>query len=99
MLTFEKGYKRKYQYGGSGLLDSIISAVASNTMKEVATEVGKKAATEIGNRATQKVIDKIIPSNRAVLDKHLNNSVAERYKRGEAVAIQDLVRKLNTSVG
>ena len=88
MLIIEKRRKRKYAYGGSGLLDSVISAVTSNTMKEVASEVGKKAATEIGNRAAQKVIDKVIPHN---------NSVAEKYKRGEAIAIQDLVKKLNNS--
>lgn len=94
MLTFEKGYRRRYAYGGSGLLDYFISAATSNTMKDVAAEVSKKAATEIGNRTAKKVIDKVIPTNRAVLEKHLN-SVAENYKNDDVIAIEDFVRKLN----
>ena len=70
MLTIEKGFQRKYQYGGSGLLDSLFSAVTSNAAKEVA----KKAVTEVGNRTTKKVIDKVIPKNRHILDKHLNDN-------------------------
>ena len=90
MLTFEKGFQRTYQYGGSGLLDSVISALTSNAMKQIATEVGKKAATEIGNRATQKIIDKVLPKNRHILEKHL--SIAERYRNGEVIQIQDLIK-------
>ena len=74
MLTIEKGFQRKYQYGGSGLSDTIMSAVTSNAAKEIATNVGKKAVTEVGNRTTKKVIDKVIPKNRHILDKHLNDN-------------------------
>ena len=70
MLTIEKGFQRKYQYGGSGLLDTFMSAVTSNAAKEIA----KKAVTEVGNRTTKKVIDKVIPKNRYILDKHLNDN-------------------------
>ena len=74
MLTIEKGFQRKYQYGGSGLLDTLMSAVTSNAAKEIATNVGKKAITEVGNRTTKKVIDKVIPKNRYILDKHLDDN-------------------------
>ena len=88
MLTFEKGIKRKYCYGGSGILDSILSAVTSNTMKNVATEVGKKAMTEVGNRAAQKVIDKVIP-NRSKLNKHLEHK--------EVATLEEIIKKMNSS--
>ena len=83
MLTIEKGFQRKYQYGGSGLID---------TMQQVATDVAKKSATEIGNRATKKLIDKIMPSNRHILDKHLHDSIAERYRRGEVINVEDYIK-------
>ena len=88
MLTIEKGFQRKYQYGGSGLLDTLMSAVTSNAAKEIA----KKSATEIGNRATKKLIDKIMPSNRHILDKHLHDSIAERYRRGEVINVEDYIK-------
>ena len=89
MLTFEKGIKRKYCYGGSGILDSIISAVTSNTMKNVATEVGKKAMTEVGNRAAQKAIDKVIP-NRSKLDKYLDNP-------RKVLTLEEIIKKMNST--
>lgn len=90
MLTFEKGIKRKYCYGGSGILDSIISAVTSNTMKNVATEVGKKAMTEVGNRAAQKAIDKVIPKvDRSKLEKHL--------ERKEVMTLEEIIKKMNSA--
>ena len=92
MLTFEKGIKRKYCYGGRGILDSIISAVTSNTMKNVATEVGKKAMTEVGNRATQKVIDKVMPNkkvDRSKLNKHL--------ERKEVMTLEEIIKRMNST--
>ena len=92
MLTFEKGIKRKYCYGGSGILDSIISAVTSNTMKNVATEVGKKAMTEVGNRAAQRVVDKVIPTkkvDRSKLEKHL--------ERKEVMTLEEIIKKMNST--
>ena len=98
MLTFEKGIKRKYCYGGSGILDSIISAVTSNTAKNIATEVGKKAMTEAGNRAAQKVINKVLPeekqsggnnrpSNRAKLDKYL--------QQPKVKTLEEIIKEMN----
>ena len=91
MLTF----KNRKKYKGKGLMDSLISAVTSNTMQRVGEEIGKKAMTEIGNRAAEKVVDKIIPKNKHKLDKHLSDdySLYEKYKRGEVIDIKDLIRK------
>ena len=60
MLIIKKNFVRK-RYRGSGFLDSLISAVTSNTAKEIVTTVGKKALTDLGNRASEKVIDKVFP--------------------------------------
>ena len=93
MLTFKNRKNRKFK--GSGIMDSLISAVTSDTMKKVGEEVSKKAMTEIGNRAAEKVVDKIIPKNKHKLDKHLSDdySFYEKYKKGEVIDIKDLIRK------
>ena len=87
MLTFKNRKDRRFQ--GSGLMDSLISAVTSNTMKKVGEEVGKKAMTEIGNRAAEKVVDKIMPKNKHKLEKYLDKSndysLYEKYKKGEVI--------------
>jgi hypothetical protein len=87
MLTFEKGIKRKYCYGGSGILDSIISAVTSNTMKNVATEVGKKAMTEVGNKVIDKVMKK---ADRSKLDKYLDNPK-------KVLTLEEIIKKMNST--
>jgi len=97
MLTFDKGMKRKYCYGGSGILDSIISAVTSDTMKNVATEVGKKAMTEAGNRAAQKVINKVIPvNNKSKLDKYLEQSDTKPVRK-EVKTLEEIIKEMNSN--
>ncbi len=83
MLTFEKGIKRKYCYGGSGILDSIISAVTSNTMKNV----GKKAMTEVGNKVIDKVMKK---ADRSKLDKYLDNPK-------KVLTLEEIIKKMNST--
>ena len=50
-----------YYYKGAGLVDSLISAVTSQVVKDAAKEVATKAIKEVGNRGAEKVIDKILP--------------------------------------
>lgn len=64
LVISSNGYQRKYVYGGSGILDSIISAFTNDIAKQVAIDVGKKATTEVGNRIATKAIDKIIPKKK-----------------------------------
>ena len=44
---------------GTGIFDSIISAISSNVIKDVAKNVTTKALTEVGNRGSQKIIEKV----------------------------------------
>ena len=46
-----RGYKRKYVYGGAGIFDSIASLLSSTAAKQLAStamDVGKKAALDAG---------------------------------------------------
>ena len=89
MLTFKNRKLKR----GRGFVDNLISAVTSNTMKKVGEEVGKKAMTEIGNRAVEKVVDKILPKNRHILNEHLKENQVDRYRRGEPIDVEELFRK------
>ena len=149
LLLKNRGFKRQYVYGGSGLFDSIASFIArlftSSAAKQIAStavDVGKIAAKEVGKKAfdvgknavvdagkkmIQKGVTKILtPKSQAILHKHAGvpmqqsspyavakqaQSILSKYidtdintlidgsgiRQQEAIAIQDLVRKLNES--
>ena len=57
LLLKNRGFRRQYVYGGSGLFDSIASFIAriftSSAAKQIAStavDVGKNAAKEVGKR-------------------------------------------------
>ena len=102
MLTIQnRRLKKQYVIGGSGILDSILQFLVrtSQAAKNLASSVGKTALDEgktVAVEAGKKLIDKVInpkpkPSNK------LENIVSKYTGNGNAVAIQDMVRKLNGS--
>ena len=58
-----RGFKRSYVYGGSGIFDSIARTVSSVLGKEVvkraATQAVQKAATEAGKKLGEKGVQKV----------------------------------------
>ena len=58
-----RGFKRSYVYGGSGIFDSIARTVSSVLGKEVvkraATQAVQKAATEAGKQLGEKGVQKV----------------------------------------
>ena len=73
-----KGFKRIYVYGGSGILDSIASVFSKGIVKRAASEAAKratqlveKAATETGKKLGEKAVQKITSKSRDILKKHL----------------------------
>ena len=58
LIIRNRGYRRKYVYGGSGIFESISSfykQLLSNTAS-AALDVGKTAATTIGNKLVDKAV-------------------------------------------
>ena len=95
--------KKQYVIGGARIFDSIlhflIKTFTSQTAKEAAEQVGK-AALEAGKTvavdAGKKLIDKAMQSKTS--KKKVENIMSKytaNQKRGSAVAIQDLMKRLN----
>ena len=58
-----RGFKRSYVYGGSGIFDSIVRTVSSvlgrEVVKRAATQAVQKAATEAGKKLGEKGVQKV----------------------------------------
>ena len=58
-----RGFKRSYVYGGSGIFDSIARTVSSilgkEVVKRVATQAVQKVATEAGKKLGEKGVQKV----------------------------------------
>jgi len=112
LIAKNRGYKRKYVYGGSGMFDSISSflkgllsnaasrAIASKAA-DAALDVGKTAVTTVGKKLVDKAVNKLFPPEMDNLRRKANDVINKYVNTGcgqqNAVAIQDLVRRMNGS--
>ena len=118
MIVFKRGFNKRYQYGGSGIFDTIASLLTriftSGAAKQIASsamdvgknvakkalEVGKNTATDIGKKLVTKALT---PKSKKILQKYTTSKPTTQDINslidGSAVAVQDLVRKLNSGAG
>ena len=121
-----RGFKRKYVYGGSGIFSSLASFLGNlftsgaakqltSTAIDVGKEVGKRAAVDVGTRLVKKVLtpkvrkasQRVVPDVATKVQNILNKYVPIRQNinslidgsGNNAVAIQDLVRRLHHGDG
>jgi len=102
LVVGNRRYKKQYVIGLAGIFDSIlqfpIRTFTSQTAKEAAKHVGK-AALEAGKTvavdAGKKLIDKAMQPKTS--KKKVEDIVSKYTAKGSAVAIQDLVKRLNKS--
>ena len=122
IIPKNRGFKRQYVYGGSGIFDSISNFLTSSAAKQIAStalDLGKSAAKDVGKNvaldAGRKLVTKLLtPKSQSILQKHAVakkaqtilskyvgakniNTLIDGSGQRDAVAIQDLVRKLNGS--
>lgn len=113
LIVGNRGYKRRYVYGGAGIIDTIknffISLLTSNAAKQMAStamEAGKNAAISAGQKMVEKGVKKILtPKSKSIINKYTQQpSSFDPYEinnliqgSGNAIAIQDLVKELNGS--
>ena len=102
LLINNRGFKKIYVYGGSGIFDTVARAATrlftSDATKRIATQIAQKAATEAGKKLAQKVFARkkptLTPKSLEVLNKHLTPST-ERL----APKSQDILKKYTTLNG
>ena len=102
MIVPKQGYKRKYAFGGTGILETvgnlIKGIVTSQAGKDLtrhlldsATNITKKTASDIGNRLIKKALT---PKSKSIISKH-----TRALTKNDAVKINNLVKKLNSGSG
>ena len=120
MIVTKQGFKKRYQYGCSGIFDTIanfltriftstaakqIASSALNAGKSVAKEGAKKAldvrksaVVDVGKKLVTKALT---PKSKKIIQKYTEPATRDinTLIDGSAIAIQDLVKKLNTGAG
>ena len=116
MIVTKHGLKKRYQYGGSGIFDTITNLLTSSAAKQIASsaldvdksvakegakktlEVGKSAAVDAGKKLVTKALT---PKSKKILQKYTEPKTRDinALRDGSAIAIQDLVKKLNSEAG
>lgn len=101
LVKKNRGRKKKYVYGGAGIIDSLMNVITSNAAKEVATNLAKNAATSAGTKLTEKAINKLIPKSKQLVpktkdltpkSKDLSPEAQKILSKYKAVKIQDYVK-------
>ena len=102
LLINNRGFKKIYVYGGSGIFDTVARAATrlftSDATKRIATQVAQKAAAEAGKKLAQKVFapkkPTLTPKSLEVLNKHLTPSMERLASKS-----QDILKKYTTLNG
>ena len=93
LLIRNRGFNRSYVHGGSGIFDSLSSAVAGlfgkEAIKRAATKAAKKVATEAGKKLAEKGISSLTSKSKEILNK--------RFKPSLTSQSQDILQKYTTS--
>ena len=102
MIVPNKGYHRKYAFGGTGILETagrlLKNFVTSQAGKDLtrhlldsATNITKKTASDIGSRLIKKALT---PKSKSIISKH-----TRALTKNDAIKINNLVKKLNSGSG
>ena len=102
MIVPNQGYKRKYAFGGTGILETvgnlIKGIVTSQAGKDLtrhlldsATNITKTTASNIGNKLIKKALT---PKSKNIISKH-----TKALNKNDAIKINELVKKLNSGKG
>ena len=102
MIVANKGYYRKYAFGGTGIFDTIGNIVKGIVTSQAAKDLTKTAldasknivkttASDVGNRLVKKVLT---PKSKNIISKH-----TQALNPNDAVKINELVKKLNSGMG
>ena len=102
-----KGFKRMYVYGGSGIFDSIAKTASSFFSREIArkaaseaakraTQLAQKAAIETGKKLGEKAVQKVsalTSKSRDVLKKHFKSDPTKLTSKSLEILREFTTRK------
>ena len=97
------GFKRKYVYGGSGLVDSLARLFTSGVAKQltstaidVGKDVGKKTAIDVGTRLVKKVLTPKVQVVQKGIQRGIQKApggVVQRLAPAVATKVQNILNK------
>jgi len=108
LVVQNRRFRKEFVVGGSGIFNSLlkfllrtfVSQAAKNVASSAAKEVGK-AALEVGKTVAadtgMKLIEKVMQPKAKNKIENIASKYTDQSMKGSAVAIQDLVKKLNGS--
>ena len=94
LVKKNRGFKKKYVYGGYGMFDTIMNLLTSTATKDVATKIAQNAAVSAGTKLSEKGINKLFspkskeiltPDSRQILSKY--NIKIQDFVKGDGVKI------------
>jgi len=78
MLIVRKGYKRKYQVGGSGIFsklkDFLSRSISKKQVVDTALNIARSAGQKAGQKATDFASSKLTPKSQQILSKLVSSS-------------------------
>ena len=102
MIVAKQGYKRKYAFGGTGILETITNTVKGIVTSQAGKDLTKHlldsaknitntTASDVGNRLIKKALT---PKSKSIISKH-----TKALNPNDAVKINELVKMLNKGMG
>ena len=88
MIVAKRGFKKRYAYGGSGIFDTIASLLTRIFTSSAAKQIAS-SAMDVGKSV---ILQKYTTAKPVTQD--INTLID-----GSAIAVQELVRKLNSGAG
>ena len=88
MLVFNKGYKRQYVYGGSGLftpmskfISKLFSSSISKQLGSTAKDLAKSSTMDLARKVTSVGKKAVIETGTTAIDKGLHKSIAKLHSK------------------
>ena len=95
LLVRNRRFKKQHVIGGAGIFDSLINFLVKTFITSTATkQIASSAAKEVGKAALEAGKSVAVDAGKKLIQRVLE---PKSTKKGSAVAIQDLVKRLNGS--
>ena len=76
MIVISRGYKRKYQVGGSGIFSKLKDFLSRFISKKQVVDTALNIARSVGQKSGQKAIAKLTPKSKQILSKLVSSPLA-----------------------
>ena len=95
LLVRNRRFKKQHVIGGAGIFDSLINFLVKTFTSTATKQIASSAAKEVGKAALEAGKSVAVDAGKKLIQRVLEPK--SKSKKGSAVAIQDLVKRLNGS--